>query len=497
VLSKTSAEIKNDENNRDEGPIACHGGCSLSDDCNKETLKNPSIRQPKWPGKHFFEFSFNALSFESVMQYLFIALGIVTRLLCLDVTTTTSHQCVCSAYNHMVCSTIALVYDVITVILPSEFEIEHWNELFEIEIQHWNELFEIIQELFKTGIQYWEKLLHLMYRYYQSFNIVPMMLQHCSLHHLRFPIEWVHLNNLCNCTVVLRNKLSYTVVDVYIPSTIKLTPHTFLWLYEQFQNIKNFTNTGRQTSSSNGNNGEQSQSKSSNHSGSAGASSSTTGGTSHGSNGKARSTSGSGGSGSSNGGDDDRDGDDWRRYRRRNAIHNSPNFVAREEDVEGGNENYSTITSSGASRSKKTSHTEGGNVRNENYSTIASSGASKNEKISHTEGGNGNYSTIASSGASKNKKKSHKEAKPILYELTLLSSNGLYMSAVSSPMMNNPVTGNESESPLGFAASNGVIHITGRCSFEVSKCHLYISCMYVCILLLKYGGKVHLKFLNI
>ena len=445
-LQKRLFEVRNEENNEDEAPnvhrFASHPS---SDDYNKESLKNTSL---DGPNKSKTQNPANNTSYcEDVMKSLFLLICYLKQFVHCQQQQASDGMVM---YTYTACLTIAFVN--LDVLVTGELHnmIHRWKELCNIVIQYWPNLLDTVQgleELPNDGIQQWKQIQQTMMSHCLcSIPSFPVTLYHSYLSYFSsFPVDLNLQNNPRNYVtlhiVMFANGLSDDVLLVCntatkpIPSLFMSIFGSFLCHHKLLQQVKSFSGMGRQASDRSDNNGKRSRgtSETSKRSGSAGSStsSSTTGGGYYG----VRRTGSTGSCGNSGRGDDDENDDGWKRDRTSRYIHDTPRAKQwEEEDSKDNNEASSPTTT-----------------------------------------------PCSASGKIKTKKRSHKTAAPITYELALRTSNGLYMWAVTSPMMNNPLSGDDpyGESPHDAAAAASNYIITDRCC-EVNIAFTYVYIGHVC-----------------
>ena len=456
MLPKSLVEERNDNNNKDDTPdVQCHAfDCLKSDDHNKKVLKKSSSCGSDWSKECYLDFKANGTSScEDIMQYLLIS--ICCQVFCCQVFCCQQQAYSGTAtYKYTVCLMVATsVYFNVAISLTFTVSIQHWKELCDLVVQYWREAFYTLmccylRKLFNVGVQQRKKPWTVTHRHYQSLCSAPsptVMPQCCVL--TRSALNCATCLSIANdesldslygyailCVMIFGNFLS-DVMLLLCDAPMKLSPMLALGLfpntYNRMYHIKSCNEVGRQAGDRNGGNGKRSQNESSKQSGSAGsnANSSTTGGTSYA--GRTGLASGvNGGAGDHSGGDDG-DDKDWRWH-----LEKPWDAVWEENGDEDKNRDCSTVENSPADTAPKNT-----------------------------------------SGQYKIAKASNKMAKPILYEHRMKCEKGLYMFMVTSPMMNNPVSGDD----LGDQSTHDVLTVKDNtiCIVHIYEVNiLYAHCMH-------------------
>ena len=320
-----------------------------------------------------------------------------------------------------------------------------WKKLCNIVVQYWPEVVECLEEVSDDEIQRWKKLEQAVLlqccRGLCDTTSVPAMLQHWDLDHFfPLPIDLNWLDNPRNFVTLqiakFGNRFFDDVLLVHNITSTRLTaPNMFVSIFGSLPGhhklLKSFSDVGRQASD----NGKRSQSETSQQSGSAGSntSSSTTGG---GQYGNIRRTGSTGSGGSPGKGDDEEDDEQKRDQPSRLTYNNTPCAIQWEEEEDSKDQNETASTA-----------------------TTAPWPLSREDPFSE-------------SGKTNTTKTPHKTAAPITYELAIRCGNGLDMFAVTSPMMNLPLSDDPyNELPHNAtAASNEIFAV--RCCYEV---HEYLT----------------------
>ena len=447
VLQKSSRsspeEIqRNDANNKDDAPNICHfDSHPVPDDCNKESYKNKS---PDRLDKSTKQNLANNTSYsEGVLKCLFFLIYCLKQFVHCKEHQASDGKVI---YQYTASLSIVSVYFNIQVIQELYSMIHLWKELCNVVIQYWPEGVECLEEVPDDEIQQWKKLEQaVLLQCFRGLCGSSSMLQYWDLDHFfSLPVDLNLLNNPRTFATLQIAKFGSRFFDDVLlvrntASTSPTVPNLFVSIFGSFpchyklllnQHFKSFRDMGRQASDRGNNNRKQSQSETSKRSGSAGSntSSSTTGGDQDGS---IRRTGSTGSCGSPGRGDDEDDGGQKRdRPSRYNTYNNTPCALQWEE--------------------------EDSNNRNETASaTTAPWPLSGDDPCSEP-------------GKSKTKKP-RKTAAPIMYELVIRCSNGLDMLAVTSPMMNLPLSGDDpyDELPAATTAASNEI-FTVRCCCEVN-----------------------------
>ena len=449
VLQKSlpsSPEEKNDANNKDDTPDVRHfDSHPLSDDCNKESYKNKSLNRPDKSTKQ--DLANNTSYSEGVLKCLFFLIYCLNQFVHCKEHQASDGKVI---YQYTASLSIVSVYFNTQVIQELHSMIHLWKELCNVVIQYWPEGVECLEEVSNDEIQRWKKLEQVVLlqccRSLCGTSSSPTMLQYWDLDHFfSLPVDLNSLNSPCTVTTLQIAKFGNRFFDDVLlvrntASTSPTAPHLFVSIFGLFphyklllnQHFKSFSDMGRQASDRSNNSDKRSQSETSKRSGSAGSntSSSTTEG---GQDESIRRTGSTGSCGRPGRGDDEDDGGQKRDRPSRYTHNNTPYPIQWEEEEENSNDCNETASA-----------------------TTAPWPLSGDDPCKEP-------------GKSKTKKPL-KTAAPIMFELVIRCSNGLDMLAVTSPMMNLPLSGDDSydELPAATAAASNEILTIRCCCCEVN-----------------------------
>ena len=416
----------------------------MPDDHNKEVITNSTSSGSYWSKERYLDFKASNITCpEGIVQYLLICYQLFCGL----------QQAFSgiATYKYTVSSMVA-------VILTLDVSIQKWKELCNmVVVRYWSDL-----EAFCTLVHDWylEELLNgegkelwtITCKYYQSLcstPVFPVVPQHCVLSHFDMShapcVLVANYNSLYDyatqCVTMFGSQLSDVALLLYRSPT-RLLPVLSLDLFpcshDCLHQIKSYSSgAGRQASDRSGGNGKRSQSESSKHSGSAGSNtnSSTTGGACY--TGRTGLGGVSGGAGDSSGGDDEDDKD------RRWYLEKPRDAIWEEDGEEDDNKDCS--------------------AKNSPTGSPADTAAK---------------STIGQKKL-KSAKTSAKTAEPIFYEYTMKCGNGLYVFKVTSPMMDKPLSEDESDSQSIYVVvtdNSSTIYVPFF--NEVSTACTHILCSY-------------------
>ena len=444
MLQKSAVDELNDGNNSDEAHSNINHFTTHppSDDCNKADFSNT---MPDWPKRQNDDIKTSNISYKGgVMQYLLILVYFLKQFVFYQ--------------QRQTCLTFGFTFASVcldNLCVASKFDdiIQQWKMLFNVIIQYLPEIYHCMEELRDDMVEQWKEVQQTVVgqcrRCLCSITSSPIMRKRFNLTYfspLPIDLNWLDYlrHDVALRAVVFGDRLSDNVAlllcDV-IPT--RLTPNLFMSIFGSIpcyhKWLKNYSHVGRQASDRNGSNsGKQSHSESSTQS-------STSSPTTEGINsGGVRRDGIFRNSGGGSGGDDDDENNGWNRNRKFLHAYNSPSVLECEEE-------------------------------------------SKDNDIEREEEGNFKpFPAATASYSTSGKRKAAKTAEPIIFELTLKGSNGPDMFAVSSPMMNRPLSASESEQSYSPTTTpSNQVRVGNFC--EVNSEHVYVRmCVYMYVYVYMY-----------